>query len=121
MTDKDVEMKDAKDDKKAEGEKKVEEVVEPEDPFFDFKRVLVLLEKGAKDKDYKLCAALTKKFKKLRKDLTIHDVMLLFEYFLPELHKRVAFKHTSTQCENKEEKLHVKEDRVAALMSLPET
>jgi 26S proteasome regulatory subunit N3 len=83
--------------------------------------VLVLLEKGAKDKDYKLCAALTKKFKKLRKDLSISDVMLLFEFFLPELHRRVAFTHKSTQVENRAEKLHVTEDRARIIMELPET
>lgn len=64
-TDKDVEMKE-------EVEKKEEEknVPEPIDPFFgnhwcfdfaiEFKKVMVLMEKAAKDKDFKLAASLTK-------------------------------------------------------------
>ena len=64
---KDVEMKDEDASKKVE-DKKVPEVA---DPFFgnyyynikfpiEFKKVMVLLEKAAKDKDYKLAASLTK-------------------------------------------------------------
>lgn len=117
----DVEMKDVSAENKKQEEKKPEEVEEVYDPFFELKRVLVLLEKGAKDKDYKLCAALTKKFKRLRKDLSIGDVMLAFEFFLPELHKRVALGHASTKVDNVEEKLHVTTDRVASIMELPET
>ena len=92
MSNNDVEMKDvsaAKDGDKQDG-KQDEQKEEIHDPFFDFKRVLVLLEKGAKDKDYKLCGTLTKKYKKLRKDLSINDVVLLLKYFLPELYKRIG-------------------------------
>jgi len=64
---KDIEMKDEDASKKVE-DKKVPEVA---DPFFgnyhyniilriEFKKVMVLLEKAAKDKDYKLAASLTK-------------------------------------------------------------
>lgn len=33
---------------------------EPVDPFFEFKKVMVLMEKASKDKDFKLAASLTK-------------------------------------------------------------
>lgn len=117
----DVEMKDVSAENKKQEEKKAEETEEVYDPFFELKRVLVLLEKGAKDKDYKMCAALTKKFKRLRKEFSIGDVMLAFEFFLPELHRRVALGHASTKVENVEEKLNVTGDRAKIIMELPET
>jgi len=54
----DVEMKDAN----AEPEKKEEttEKKEPVDQFFELKKVLILMEKGANEKDFRTCASLTK-------------------------------------------------------------
>lgn len=54
---KDVEMKDTSATDKKEEDKKVQE---PQDPFFEFKKVMVLMEKAGKDKDFKLAASLTK-------------------------------------------------------------
>jgi 26S proteasome regulatory subunit N3 len=122
MADKDVEMKDAsKEVAKDKKEEKPAEEVEVNDPFFNFKRVMILMEKAAKEKDYKLSAALTKKYKPLRKELSLGDVMLLLEFFLPELFKRIGLVHEPTKVENKEEKLHFTTERASTLMSLPET
>jgi len=54
----DVQMKDAN----AEPEKKEEttEKKEPVDQFFELKKVLILMEKGANEKDFRTCASLTK-------------------------------------------------------------
>lgn len=53
---KDVEMKD----EEAKGKKEEKKEEEPIDPFFEIKKSLVLLEKAAKEKDFKMSATLTK-------------------------------------------------------------
>jgi len=58
----DVEMKDAarsstEDDKKKEDSTAPEE---PSDCFYELKKCLVLLEKAANERDFKMCATLTK-------------------------------------------------------------
>jgi len=54
---KDVEMKD---DTAVAAKKEEEKKEEPYDPFFEFKKVMVLLEKAGKDKDNRLASSLTK-------------------------------------------------------------
>lgn len=56
----DIEMKDAsKDDKKSEGDDKVEKK-EPSDKFYELKKVLVLLERAAIETDQRQTTTLTK-------------------------------------------------------------
>jgi len=56
----DVEMKEAN---KASEEKKGDEAPdkkEPTDHFYELKKVLILMEKAANEKDFRTCASLTK-------------------------------------------------------------
>jgi len=80
---------DKKDDKK-------EDEKEPDDKFFHLKKNLVLLEKASKDKDFKLTATLTKNLKKLRKEFTLSDIVLVISYFLPDLYMRLQLPQDPT-------------------------
>ncbi len=67
---------------------------------------MVLLEKAAKEKDFKVCAALTKKLKGLRVAFTLHDAVLILNHYIPDLYKRLQLQAAPTECENPDEKLH---------------
>ena len=45
--------------------------------LIELKKSLVLLEKAATDKDFKVCATLTKNLKKLRKQFSLSDSLLV--------------------------------------------
>lgn len=57
--------------------------------FLELKKQLVLLEKAGKEKDFKTCATLTKNFKKLRKLLSLSDIMYVYNHYLPDLFRRL--------------------------------
>lgn len=56
----DVEMKDASKPAADEAKKEDQKQEEPADCFYELKKSLVLLEKAGKEKDFKMCAQLTK-------------------------------------------------------------
>jgi len=49
--------------------------------FLELKKSLVLLEKAATDKDFKICATLTKNLKKLRKLFSLSDALLALQHY----------------------------------------
>ena len=55
-------------------------------PHLELKKSLVLLEKAGKEKDFKMSASLTKQFKKLRKNYTLADTVLVIKFYLPDLY-----------------------------------
>ncbi|CDW73499.1 probable 26s proteasome non-atpase regulatory subunit 3-like [Stylonychia lemnae] len=111
-------MKDDDASKKVE-DKKVPEVA---DPFFEFKKVMVLLEKAAKDKDYKLAASLTKQFKKLRKLLNLSDTVLILKHYIPDLFQRLQLPCQPTPItESAETKLQCTNQRALEIMQHAET
>jgi hypothetical protein len=55
----------------------------------ELKKCLVLLEKASNDKDYKMCATLTKEFKKLRKSFSLSDAVLVLKFYMPDLFTRL--------------------------------
>ena len=79
--------------------------------FVELKKTLVLLEKAAKEKDFKLCASLTKKLKPLRKLLSYSDILLILKHYMPDLFKRLELKGSPSDLGGKseEEKLHCTE------------
>jgi hypothetical protein len=97
----DIEMKDSK----VADEKKTEKTQpeEPTDQFYgkqthyinnidissEMKKSLVLLEKAANDKDFRICASLTKNLKKLRKMCSLSDSLLILKHYLPDLFNRL--------------------------------
>lgn len=83
-------MKDDTKSIKPQEEKKEETVVEePQDNFYELKKTLVLLEKAAKEKDFRECGLLTKNLKKLRKAFTLPDTLLVLKFYCPDLFNRL--------------------------------
>jgi hypothetical protein len=88
------------------------------------KKSLVLLEKAAIDKDFKICATLTKNLKKLRKLFSLSDSLLVLKHYNYDLFNRIKLAAHPTEIEageTAETKLHCTEARTKEIMTLPET
>ena len=57
---------------------------------------MILLEKASKEKDFKLTASLSKTLKKLRKQFSLSDIVLVISYFLPDLFFRLQLPQQPT-------------------------
>ena len=75
----------------------------------ELKKSLVLLEKAATDKDFKVCATLTKNLKKLRKLFSLSDSLLVLQHYNFDLFNRIKLAALPTEIEaseTAESKLH---------------
>ena len=92
--------------------------------LIELKKSLVLLEKAATDKDFKVCATLTKNLKKLRKQFSLPDSLLVLQHYNPDLYNRLKLAALPTEIEpseTAESKLHCTYARTKEIMALPET
>jgi hypothetical protein len=83
-----------------------------------------LLEKAATDKDFKVCATLTKNLKKLRKLFNLSDSLLVLQHYNLDLFNRIKLAAHPTEIEateTAETKLHCTHARTKEIMALPET
>ena len=86
--------------------------------LLELKKSLVLLEKASKEKDFKLTASLTKNLKKLRKEFTLSDVVLVISLFLPDLFMRLMLPQEPTDIPegvDQEKFLHCTTERMEEL------
>jgi hypothetical protein len=82
--------------------------------MIELKKSLVLLEKAANDKDFKVCATLTKNLKKLRKLFSLSDALLVLQHYNPDLYGRLKLAALPTEIEaneTAETKLHCTQAR----------
>ena len=91
--------------------------------FVELKKSLVLLEKAANEKDFKLSATITKQFKKLRKLYNLNDAVLVLKHYLLDLHDRLQLPAKATPVKddvNIEDMLHCTHVRAEEMTKLPE-
>lgn len=76
-----------------------------------------MLEKAVNDKDTKTCGVVARNYKRIREELSLKDVGLLFDHYLPELAAKLNIPRYDPELMkiNYEEKLHLGQERAAKL------
>jgi len=83
---------------------------------------LTLLERAVAEKDTKTCGVVARNYKRIRSELSLKDVGLIFDHYLPDLSSKLNISRYDPELMkiNFEQKLHLAQDRAKALASTVE-
>ena len=87
--------------------------------FIELRKQLILLEKAVQDKDTKSCRVVARNYKRIREELSLKDVGLIFDYYIPDLASKLNIPRYDPDLFkiNFEEKLYCTQERAKTLAS----
>ena len=83
----------------------------------ELRKQLILLEKAVADKDTKTCGVVARNYKRIREELSLKDVGLIYDYYMPELSEKLNLPRYDPELFkiDFEEKLHCSQERAKTL------